>query len=321
LFLVLTTGVLLCLRLDTSVRVQQLLSWSLILLVWFDLYTHEPRQNPTVTPKVYDPGFVRSNVTWHPQPDLGASRVMPSQYARLRFGFFNTPEPKDNYLTRRLGSWANCNLLDEIPQVDGFLPLHPREYYFIQYLLFSSEDADLRWLKDFLSVSHETAPRRLTEWSPRSSFLPMVTAGQEPVFLEENQIQNRLAEASFDPVKTVLLQPSARAKIPATHHTDAHVVSCQVSTRELQVQVEASEPSIVVVAQTYYHWWRAYVDDRPAPVLPANYAFQAVPIPAGNHRIRLAYEDMGFRLGAAISVLSLLTCLGAWMYLRKGHHE
>jgi hypothetical protein len=317
LFLVLTAAVLLCLRFNTAVKVQRLLSGSLMLLIWFDLYTHEPRQNPTVTPKVFEPGMVRSGTTWNPQPALGTSRVMVSQYARLGFGVFNTPEPKDNYLARRFGLWANCNLLDEIPKVDGFLPLYPREYYLIMALLYSSESADLPWLKDFLSVSHLTVPQQLTGWSQRSTFSPMVTAGQTPVFLEENELQHRLADAAFDPAKTVLLQPAARALVSATNSANVRVISGKVSTRELEVRVEAPEPSIVVVAQTYYHWWRAYVDERPASLLPANYAFQAVPIPAGNHLVRLAYEDMRFRLGGAISLISLLSCMGGWMYLRK----
>ena len=67
---------------------------------------------------------------------------------------------------------------------------------------------------------------------------------------------------------------------------------------------------------TYYHWWRAYVDDRPAPLLQANYAFQAVEVPAGRHHVRLAYEDRKLRVGAAISLSALLTCMVLWVLSR-----
>jgi len=41
---------------------------------------------------------------------------------------------------------------------------------------------------------------------------------------------------------------------------------------------------------------------------PANYAFQAVEVPAGRHQVSVIYEDRSFRLGAVISGACLLGC-------------
>ena len=68
-----------------------------------------------------------------------------------------------------------------------------------------------------------------------------------------------------------------------------------------------------MLSQAYYHWWRAYVDDRPAPLLLANYAFQAVPVPAGSHHVRLVYEDRALQIGLACSMLALLGCVVLWV--------
>jgi uncharacterized membrane protein YfhO len=48
------------------------------------------------------------------------------------------------------------------------------------------------------------------------------------------------------------------------------------------------------------------VDGKPAPLLRANYAFQAVPVPAGPHTVRVVYEDYAFRAGAGLSALTAL---------------
>jgi hypothetical protein len=48
----------------------------------------------------------------------------------------------------------------------------------------------------------------------------------------------------------------------------------------VDIEAEAAEPSLVVVAQTYYHDWRADVDGQPTHLLRANHAFQAVQVPA-----------------------------------------
>ena len=73
--------------------------------------------------------------------------------------------------------------------------------------------------------------------------------------------------------------------------------------------MEAAEPSLVVLAQTFYHRWAAYVDGQSTPLLRANYAFQAVQVPAGKHHVRLAYQDRAFYAGASISSVAILGCL------------
>jgi uncharacterized membrane protein YfhO len=71
----------------------------------------------------------------------------------------------------------------------------------------------------------------------------------------------------------------------------------------------------VTIAQAYYHPWRGYVDGRPAQLWKANYAFQALEIPAGQHVVRLVYVDNAFRGGAAISLGSLVFCCVGWFRL------
>ena len=94
-----------------------------------------------------------------------------------------------------------------------------------------------------------------------------------------------------------------------TNPTNARVLNSKFTTQRVDIEVEASEPSLVVVAQTYHHNWRAYVDGRPAPLLRANHAFQAIQVPAGRHSIRLAYEDLAFQFGAAVSICMVVNCL------------
>jgi len=45
----------------------------------------------------------------------------------------------------------------------------------------------------------------------------------------------------------------------------------------------------------------------------ANYAFQAVEVPAGRHEVLLVYRDEAFQAGAAVSLCALLLCLAGWV--------
>ena len=45
-------------------------------------------------------------------------------------------------------------------------------------------------------------------------------------------------------------------------------------------------------------------------LLPANYILRAVPLGAGNHRLRIEYEPLGYRIGKWISLVSLMSFAG-----------
>jgi uncharacterized membrane protein YfhO len=66
---------------------------------------------------------------------------------------------------------------------------------------------------------------------------------------------------------------------------------------------------LVVIADTYYPGWRAWVDGAPSPIYPANLSFRAVAVAAGVHVIDLRYQPTAFSYGAALSSLTVLACI------------
>ena len=63
------------------------------------------------------------------------------------------------------------------------------------------------------------------------------------------------------------------------------------------------------MAQSFYHPWQAEVDGQLVPLLHANHAFQALEVPAGRHRVTLAYRDGKFLVGGLISLATLAGCV------------
>ncbi len=291
----------------------------LILVAWLDVYTHEPTQNPTVTPNVYELNLARTKLAMQPQPALGGSRAMVSPAAALDFIHFALRDPKNNYLAKRLGYCANCNLLDAVPKVDGFFSLTPRESDDVLSLFYTIPQGgtDYPRLEDFLGVSQITAPDQFFHWQPRQTFLPLVTAGQKPAFLNDADALHALTQPDFDGGKVVFLPLAAKSLVTATNPTAARVLNSKFGTQQVGIEVEAAEPSLIVVAQSWYHDWRSYVDGKPAPLLLANHAFQAVQVPAGRHSIRLAYEDRMFQFGGLLSLCTLANCLIFLHLLKK----
>ena len=95
------------------------------------------------------------------------------------------------------------------------------------------------------------------------------------------------------------------------------MVSSRISAHQIEAEVDAITPSMVVLSQAYYHPWKAFVDDRPVRLWRANHAFQALEIPPGKHRVVLKYRDAAFALGSAISLATLATVAVAWLIFSK----
>jgi hypothetical protein len=290
----------------------------LLLVAWTDVYTHEPTQNPTVPDWVVQPMVTRNKLALDPQPGLQGSRAMVSPAAAQKLVNFSASKPQENFLTKRLGYCGDCNLLDGVPKVDGFFSLTPFENDEVLSLFYTTTTADYPGLENFLAVSQITAADELFHWQARPDYHPLVTAGQRAVFADDQAALAGLTSPGFDGNAVVYLTPEARAWVTVTNQTTARVVDYHIGNSTMEADVDASAPSLVVFAETYYHDWRAEVDGVAAPIFRANVAFQTVQVPAGKHYVRLTYRDQAFRIGAWISGVAWVVILGGvWRRMKK----
>jgi hypothetical protein len=318
-FLVLVPATLLALQRVAASNLQNVLQLTLLALLWLDVYTHAPNLNPTVARGVYEPGAMRKKLNLEPEPQLGDSRVMESLAAINTIHSTALGKPSDDYLCRRLAFYDNCNLLDDVPKLDGFFSLYLRESDRVLAQLYGADahGIDLKGLKDFLGVSQisapDTAPGRILDWTARDTFLPLVTAGQKPSFAPDTNAWLAVTAKDFDPRELVYLPPQTKPMIKAVKKTDAKVSDAKYSAHRIEFEVETTEPAIVVVAQAFYQPWHAYLDGEAVALLRANYAFQAVEVPVGRHAVMVVYQDRLFEIGLAISVGTLLLIGARWL--------
>jgi hypothetical protein len=285
---------------------------ALLALFWLDVLTHEPWQNPTVDPSIYQPGLA---VVLKPRPvAAGESRVMMSPYSARRIYYNPTAELTANYLLDRSVFLANCNLLDGVPKADGFFSLYLRDIDKVLSLFDTNSVARLAGLEDVMAVSYTIAPGKVFDWVPRPSYIPWITAGQAPVFAGEQTTLQALADPKSDFHKTIFLPLEAQSSITARRQEAARVLVKQFGAARIVLEIETPGPAMVSISQAWYHNWKASMDGRAAPLWRANQAFQAVETPAGRHEITLVYRDMAFRWGACLSVLGLMVCGLCWFW-------
>jgi hypothetical protein len=290
--------------------------WSILLLLvicWGDLMTHMPWQNPTLDPSVYQPGLGQLSDQLNPVPTIDESRLMMSPYSARLLYYKPASDARTNYVLQRVMFLADCNLLDGLPKVDGFFALALRNSDKVLWLLESSSAQQLDTLMDFLSVSQTIAPGKVFEWVARTNYIPIVTAGQAPVFAPDQNAFDAIAGGQGDFRNSVYLPLEAQPSVKATRQPAARIVAKNFTAMRQKIDVETPTEAIVVLTEAYYHNWTARVDGKPARLWRANYAFEAVEVPAGRHEVLLVYRDEAFRVGAVVSLCALLLCLAGWV--------
>jgi len=80
----------------------------------------------------------------------------------------------------------------------------------------------------------------------------------------------------------------------------------------------ATNPQFAVFSEVYYdRGWKAYIDNKEAPIVKTNYALRGLSIPAGQHTIELKFEPDAYKLGNIISLISSLIiylCVAGGLY-------
>jgi hypothetical protein len=310
-----TLGGLACLARLRGRRTRGLLGAAVLTVLPVDALTHSPGVVPTLPASFLEQKFwsVGGNPT---APKLGQGRIMLSREAEHRLVYSEIRDLALDFTAKRLGEWYNLNLLDEIPKVTGASILRPAYFDRIEkYVYYAGATQVGRGLLDFLSVSYTSSPQDPTHWSARTNCLPLITAGQQAAFETDEQVLANLVADDFDPRQTVYLPESERRRVAVSRKTDCTITDTHFADNEAEMKVAARETSLVVISQSFYHLWRAWVDGQPARLMRANLAFQAIEIPPGTHYVRLAYKDPNFYLGACISVVSLM--LSGWIWLAR----
>jgi hypothetical protein len=289
----------------------------LVALLWLDLITQVPQQNPTVTTEVYSPDGVKAGREWAAAPTPGQSRAMVSLTAQKAFFGRSLANPQDNYLLYRLGLFMNCNLLESIPQVHGFFALIPSRINTVTAAPWVWPNEDFTSLLNLMGVAQVSSPARPFEWESRQGAMPLVTLGQQPVFADDTTTLATFAQTNINFRTRVYLPVEAQRTVTGKRQENAKILGTDFSNGRVSVQTEAPGPTMLVAAQTDYPGWKAYVDGKPAQLWRANYAFQALEVPGGNHRIELRYQDPVFRVGLALSGLGVALCVALWFLSRR----
>lgn len=131
----------------------------------------------------------------------------------------------------------------------------------------------------------------------------------------DDQALARLTSPNFDPRRTAVVTagtPTVRDALAAFRSTPGMVIAGRLdayTSQRVAGSIDLPNAALVVLNDTDYPGWLAYVDGREAAVVRANYLFRGVFVPAGHHSIEFVYRPASFRIGLTITLASVLAAV------------
>ena len=131
-----------------------------------------------------------------------------------------------------------------------------------------------------------------------------------------------LSSPEFDPYRTVLLSDASPSDLitnaAGTPSSVVNITDYQSDRVAIQVQTDCA--GYLLLADSWYPGWVAFLDRRPLPVWRADHIFRAVRVPPGEHLIEFEYHPQSFAVGVWVSGLSGALVLGIgliWQHLHR----
>ncbi|KXK10174.1 MAG: Bacterial membrane protein YfhO [Microgenomates bacterium OLB23] len=89
------------------------------------------------------------------------------------------------------------------------------------------------------------------------------------------------------------------------------------SAQEIIITATSDQPGLLVLTDTYYPGWKAYVNKNETEILRTNWGFRGVYVPQGTSEVTFIYTPITVAYGAAVSVASLLLLFAYYLRRKK----
>lgn len=232
----------------------------------------------------------------------------------LRFDTFLPFEDGEDWGSLRASLLPNITLLDSLSSANNFDPLLPGRYStWIDRL----ENADSAQKDQMLNLMGVTVVESIdleeeygVRFDTRSSF-PRIRWASCGIQTGDGEAALELLLSGFpDNGSTIVLESGDNfGTAICNDQQDAELRVLEEYPSQTSVKVLAETAGYLVVADTWYPGWRAYVDGVQSKLWRANYMFRAVAVPAGEHEVKIDYQPSSFLVGGITSGAALVLLL------------
>lgn len=134
---------------------------------------------------------------------------------------------------------------------------------------------------------------------------------------DDKKIVSKFFDPDIDLRRTLILEKDPKMKF--AEDESASVKIDKYGNNNVSISTSSKTNMLLFLSDTHSPQWKVRVDGKDIELHRADFAFRAVPVPAGNHKVEFYYWGESFYNGLAISLVSLIVLVVSYLVLRK--HE
>jgi hypothetical protein len=320
--------------------------YAVLALVVLDLLYFQMRQNPIVDAHAWlTPPKTVQKIKGDPEVfriySPGASETHKAAFSMAQ-GWQGSLQP---YLDQREFIQPSLNVLYGLSTADGYAQLTPNYVVdvwgdqnrggWIYETATLQQNAFVPRQAFFKIISVFNIKYLLTPWPVQSDSLERMES-PAGVFMYRNphvmarafMVSNYRLAQSQEEAKSILLSNEFDPKREAIlykrpQHTlsdgqiTADIVIVRYRANEVVIRVKTDRAGLLVLSDTYYPGWKAFVDGEEKEVLQANICQRAVEVAFGEHEVRFVFDSLPVKAGFSISIAALLIAGGLLVAARR----
>ncbi|MGA1840788.1 MAG: YfhO family protein [bacterium] len=237
------------------------------------------------------------------------------------------------------------NLLHNIYNINGAEVIRLGNYEKINSLIMKSPRPDSTNLLSLLNVKYLISKHEMD--SEDLELLEMVGNKEDPegslriyknlrclpraflvedfqVLRSEDEYKEILRSKEFYPDRIVLLDKAPFREAPDSGKTDTdeegkdslyvmieeeRVIISDYQPNRIELYTFSKRPKILFLSETYYPGWEVYIDGSQGEILRADFAFRAVALSPGHHKVEFVYRPMSVILGLFMTLFTICVIL------------
>jgi len=136
--------------------------------------------------------------------------------------------------------------------------------------------------------------------------------GRDAIFKE-------LPSNEFNPLKYVILEePSklTRNISSENYQQEPNPTIVEYSPNRVTIKATLFEDGYLVLGDTFYPGWNAYIDGKKSRVLKTDYILRSVFLEKGDHIVKFVYEPRSFTIGMIITLTSIIILIPLSIYFK-----
>jgi len=140
---------------------------------------------------------------------------------------------------------------------------------------------------------------------PRIRFVERVVGDPQEKVLTTIRTSVLSNGEKYDPRTTALVEEDVRVASPK-HGSRASFKLLLDNDENITFATKSDEQRFLVIADQYYPGWVCTIDGALTKIFRTNYCMRGILVPAGEHRIDMAFRPKSFAIGVAITVLIIV---------------